>query len=54
MKIDDGGARARMPVLLSALRRLGVVVTGLDDLAREPVLGGSELVGEVRPIFSFS
>lgn len=54
VKIDDGAARARMPVLVSALRRLGVVVEGLDDLAREPVLGGGEPVGEVRPIFSFS
>ncbi len=54
VKIDDGAARARMPVLLSALRRLGVEVTGLDDLAREPVLGGGEPVGEVRPVFSFS
>jgi L-asparaginase II len=54
VKIDDGGARARMPVMFAALARLGVPVEGLDDLAREPVLGGGQPVGEVRPIFSLS
>jgi L-asparaginase II len=50
VKIDDGAARARMPVLLPALRQLGVTVEGLDDLAATPVLGGGKQVGAVRPL----
>ena len=46
IKIDDGGMRARTPVLLDELRRLGVEVPVLDHL----VLGGGEPVGEVRPV----
>lgn len=46
LKIEDGAARARTPVLVAALRRLGV--EGLDDLATTPVLGGGVPVGEVR------
>jgi L-asparaginase II len=54
VKIDDGAARARLPVLLAALRELDV--PGLDapmlaDLAATPVLGHGEPVGEVRPAF---
>ncbi|MFC0528322.1 asparaginase [Phytohabitans kaempferiae] len=48
LKIEDGSMRARMPVLVSALRRLGVDVA---DLAEVPILGGGEPVGEVRPIW---
>lgn len=44
IKIEDGAMRARTPVLLSALQRLGVEVPEM----REPVLGGGEPVGEVR------
>ncbi|GAA2696894.1 asparaginase [Actinoplanes palleronii] len=44
IKISDGAARARVPVLLEALRRLGVEAPPLD----EPVLGGGLRVGEVR------
>jgi L-asparaginase II len=44
IKIGDGAMRARIPVLLSALRRLGVQAPGMT----EPVLGGGEPVGEVR------
>jgi L-asparaginase II len=47
LKIEDGAMRARTPVLLSALRRLGVDVPDL----REPVLGGGEPVGEVRSVW---
>ncbi|BCY15194.1 asparaginase [Actinoplanes sp. L3-i22] len=47
LKISDGAARARVPVLLAALRRLGVTPPVLD----EPVLGGGRVVGEVRAIF---
>ncbi|MEH1125768.1 asparaginase [Micromonospora sp. CPCC 206061] len=48
LKIDDGGMRARMPVLVSALRRLGVTAEVLDSLAETPLLGGGEPVGAVR------
>jgi L-asparaginase II len=46
LKIEDGAARARTPVLVAAVARLGV--TGLDALATTPVLGGGAVVGEVR------
>lgn len=48
LKIADGGLRARMPVLVSALRRLGVEAPVLRELATVPVLGGGAVVGEVR------
>ena len=44
LKIEDGGMRARTPVLRSALRRLGVRTPSLTEL----VMGGSGPVGEVR------
>jgi L-asparaginase II len=44
LKIEDGAMRARTPVLLSALRKLGVAAPQLAEL----VLGGGEPVGEVR------
>jgi L-asparaginase II len=46
IKIEDGSQRARIPVLLDELRRLGVGVPVLEEL----VLGGGEPVGEVRPV----
>ncbi|HEY0636603.1 MAG TPA: asparaginase, partial [Pseudonocardiaceae bacterium] len=55
LKIDDGATRARLPVMVAALRRLGV--TGgpaegggdtLAALAEEPVLGGGVPVGCAR------
>jgi hypothetical protein len=46
VKISDGAARARTPVLVAALAALGV--TGLEALATTPVLGGGQVVGEVR------
>jgi L-asparaginase II len=48
VKIDDGAQRARPPVMLAALRRLGVDVSGLDALATTPLLGGGQRVGEIR------
>ena len=48
LKIDDGAARARTPVLLAALAVLGADVSGVTDLAALPVLGGGEPVGSVR------
>ena len=47
IKIEDGAMRARTPVLLSALRRLGVDVPEM----RELVIGGGEPVGEVRSVW---
>ena len=44
IKIGDGAMRARTPVLLSALQKLGVAVPAMT----EPVLGGGQPVGEVR------
>jgi L-asparaginase II len=46
LKIEDGAARPRVPVLVAALRALGVDVT----LEMPPVLGGGEPVGEVRAV----
>jgi L-asparaginase II len=47
IKIEDGAMRARTPVLLAALRRLGIVVPEMT----ETVLGGGEPVGEVRSVW---
>jgi len=47
IKIEDGAMRARTPVLLSALRRLGVAVPEMTEI----VLGGGEPVGEVRSVW---
>jgi L-asparaginase II len=47
IKIGDGAMRARTPVLLSGLRRLGVATPAMT----EPVLGGGEPVGEVRAVW---
>jgi L-asparaginase II len=51
VKIDDGASRARMPVLVSALRRLGVDANVLDELAEVPLMGGGSPVGAVRPVW---
>jgi len=48
LKIEDGAARARTPVLVAALRALGVDAPVLGELATTPVLGGSAVVGEVH------
>ncbi len=50
VKIDDGAARARTPVLVAALRWLGIDTHALDDLAQTPVLGGGRQVGAVRAL----
>jgi L-asparaginase II len=48
LKVEDGAGRARTPILVAALRRLGVSAPVLDELATTPVLGGGRVVGEVR------
>jgi L-asparaginase II len=50
LKIEDGGGRARTPVLVAALRALGVEGDVLEELATTPVLGGGRRVGEVRVV----
>ncbi|MFF0150994.1 asparaginase [Micromonospora sp. NPDC005203] len=51
LKIDDGADRARMPVLVSALRRLGVDAPVLTEYAQVPLFGGGVPVGAVRPLW---
>jgi L-asparaginase II len=51
VKIDDGAQRARTPVLVSALRRLGVEAPVLDELAEAPLLGAGDRVGAVRTLW---
>jgi L-asparaginase II len=48
LKVDDGAMRARMPVLVSALRLLGCDAPVLTELADVPLLGGGARVGEIR------
>ena len=48
VKVADGAGRARLPVLVAALRRLGLEASVLDQLAELPVLGGGRPVGTVR------
>lgn len=48
LKVDDGAQRARPPVMVAALRALGVDAPVLDELADVPLLGGGEPVGCVR------
>jgi L-asparaginase II len=51
LKIEDGGSRARTPVLVAALRALGLDAPVLDELAETAVLGGGKPVGSVRVVF---
>jgi L-asparaginase II len=50
LKVDDGGQRARPPVMVAALRALGVEAAVLDQLAETPLLGGGRPVGSVRAV----
>jgi L-asparaginase II len=53
-KIEDGSSRARDPVTVALLRRLGVTTgpgisdAALDRIAAVPVLGGGRVVGVIR------
>ncbi|UGT59741.1 asparaginase [Nocardia asteroides] len=50
-KVEDGAERARMPLTLAILRRLGVPWTDrLAELAAPPILGGGARVGVIRAI----
>jgi L-asparaginase II len=49
VKISDGANRARIPVTAAALARAGVDPALLTEFAGEPLLGGGEPVGAVRP-----
>jgi L-asparaginase II len=51
VKIDDGAMRARMPVVVSALRRLGVDTPVLEELAEFPLFGGGKRIGSVRSVW---
>ena len=50
LKVADGAMRACVPVLVAALRGLGVHGPGLDGLAEVPVLGHGRPVGAVRAV----
>jgi len=50
LKIADGNQRARVPVALAALRRLGVDTPPLEDIVPSPIVGGERTVGEIRAV----
>ncbi len=50
LKIDDGAMRARMPVLVAALRFLGCDAPVLTELAESVLFGGGVPVGSVRSV----
>jgi L-asparaginase II len=50
LKIADGAARATAPVLLAALRQLGVPEEQLAGVPGSVVLGAGKPVGEVRAV----
>jgi L-asparaginase II len=52
LKIEDGTQRARPPVMVAALRALGVTgdAVALDAIAAPEVLGGGAPVGSVRAV----
>jgi L-asparaginase II len=49
VKIADGADRARVPVTAAALARAGVDPALLAEFAGAPLLGGGEVVGDIRP-----
>ncbi len=48
LKIADGSARARLPILIRLLELAGVDVSRTEDLRHPPILGGGRPVGDVR------
>jgi L-asparaginase II len=51
VKVEDGAGRARTPLMVRALRELGLSGPLLDELGETPVLGGGRPVGCVRVVF---
>jgi L-asparaginase II len=51
LKIADGNHRACGPVLVAALRGLGIDAPVLDLLAEVPVLGGGRPVGSIQAVY---
>jgi L-asparaginase II len=54
LKLDDGGDRGRLPALMAGLQRVGAPVDGRATWLQTPVLGGADVVGEVRPSVALS
>jgi L-asparaginase II len=50
LKIADGGDRARPPVMIAALQRLGIDTTDVAALVEERIMGHGRQVGTVRAI----
>src|SRR4051794_39356410 len=50
LKVTDGAGRPRAPVMVAALRRLGIDAEGLEPLATMPVFGHGDRVGDVRAV----
>lgn len=50
LKVDDGAERARLPVMVAALARLGLRGEKLDAAGVVPLLGGGRPVGVVRAV----
>ncbi len=50
LKIADGGDRARSPVMVAALRALGIDVSAADPLVQERIMGHGRQVGVVRAV----
>jgi L-asparaginase II len=50
LKIADGGDRARPPVMVAALRALGIDVSAVEAHVRQPIMGHGRQVGLVRAV----
>jgi L-asparaginase II len=50
LKVADGGDRARPPVFVAGLAKLGIDVSGVDPRMRSPILGHGRPVGVIRPL----
>jgi len=49
-KIDDGAARARGPILVAELRRMGIEAAVLSRYAEVAVTGGGRPVGAIQAV----
>jgi L-asparaginase II len=50
IKIADGASRARPPVMVAALRLLGIDTTAVEPMVMQWILGHGAHVGEVRAV----